>query len=531
MLRGLNTLLGWGGRLQSTLAASPSRYTRLQSLNLHAPGLSVWDAIPASVDSVHDAASFQEAFGEYAKDQMPDTRVVLRGRVLAKRSASKKLYFVDVGSRYDAPDACLRVQVMATKGGWEMDGVEFRDALEEVGRGDCVAVVGKPTRTQKGQLSLVPEQLLVEGPCLPPDDALPLPGSVSRPETLASRPRAAHLLLVPDIVDAVRVRAGMYRSLRSRLDGDGFVEVETPVLGSAAGGAVARPFATHHVASKSDKFLRIAPELHLKQYVVGGLDQVYELGKVFRNEGIDLSHLPEFSMAELYSTKLDLQGLMALTQDLIRDFADTASRSECLSPIGARVLETDAFEVVSYVDALNAAMGEDLVLDADPDADDTLLRSQLGHHLQVADLVSKGEVEMASTASLLDKLGGHLVEDTLEGPAFLVGHPLILSPLAQADPSNPTVAQRFEVFVDGMEIANGYNEITDPFVQLDRFQAQSASSRGDVEVPTPDVTYCNALAYGMPSTVGLGLGMDRILMLLTRGGDANIRSVVGFPDS
>jgi len=471
--------------------------------------------------AVHDAGSFTAAFGGFEKEAMPNEPVVLRGRVVAKRSASKSLYFVDVASGYEREAA---VQVMATAKAFDGPKQAFRGAMEVLARGDCVAVTGVPSRTQRGQLALIPSEVRVEAPCVTAE-ALPEPGSMRRAESLAAMPRAGQLLLQPHIVKAVRVRARMLQRLRRVLDGDGFVEVETPILGAAAGGATARPFVTFHEATKREKVLRIAPELYLKQLVVGGLDSVYEVGKVFRNEGVDPTHLPEFSMAELYTTRLGLDKLMTLTEDMVRGFAadaaalDAAGGSECAGEVAA----SEPFGRVEFMEALNAGLGFDLDLELPTDE----LRKVLREAAVACEAVSKNVADGMTASALLDKLGGVHVEAGLAGPMFVTGHPLLLSPLAKEREDAPGVADRFELFLGPVEVANGYNEINNPLEQLVRFEGQTETGvSADPEVPAPDEAYCNALAYGMPNTVGLGLGLDRLVMLLT--GATSLRDVVGF---
>jgi lysyl-tRNA synthetase class 2 len=329
------------------------------------------------------------------------------------------------------------------------------------------------------------------------------------------RQRYADLAVHPEVRELFVGRARLIAALRSFLDSRGYLEVETPVLQPVYGGATARPFTTYHKALDTQLYLRIADELYLKRLVVGGLERVYEIGHDFRNEGIDRTHNPEFTMLEFYQAYADYEEMMGVVEALIVEAAEAVRAVPGLS---ARVPSfKPPFGRVAWVDALNGAVGEDDVLAAD---DRTLRNLARRHAIQHADDLSRPK--------LLDELFQGAVEPTLDRPTFVVDYPLELSPLAKPKRSNPALTERFELFARGKELANAFSELNDPIDQRRRFEAQARlRAAGDEEAQGIDEDYLRAMEYGMPPMGGVGIGIDRLFMYLTN--TPNIRDVILFP--
>ncbi len=522
----------------------------------------------------HTIADFRAAWDHLHKgERCPGSSVSLAGRVVSKREASKKLYFVDIES------GGARVQVMADERHFEAPAPlppppdrdaggaaapatgafhAFRPCLKELRRGDVVGVTGFPARAQRGELSLVPRGLHWLAPC---NRELPAAGewhSVADPN-LRFRCRPLDWLANPASRQTLRTRFRVVSLLRRFLEDRGFVEAETPVLSFSAGGAAAESFTTraHALGSRADRLhLRIAPELYLKQLVVGGFDRVFEVGKVFRNEGIDATHNPEFTTCEFYAAYAEYEELMGLTEEMLRAIeagvveaqeqqqesgAAAAGRGGGTTPppgsppriFGGGGSDGDGppppFPRVSVYDALERRLGVDLPaptrLGEDPAALDELLAVCAASPL-VPDMP---EGTPRSAAKVLDHLIGELLEPACQEPTFLCDHPAIMSPLAKGHRSRPGLTERFELFVRGKELCNAYTELNDPREQRARFDAQRAMRRdhGDTESHGVDEPFCEALEYGLPPTAGWGIGVDRLVMLLT--GHGHIREVLPFP--
>jgi lysyl-tRNA synthetase class 2 len=308
----------------------------------------------------------------------------------------------------------------------------------------------------------------------------------------------------------------MTTAIRRALDDLGYLEVETPVLQPLYGGAAAKPFTTHHKALDMPLFLRIADELYLKRLIVGGFDRVYEIGHDFRNEGIDRTHNPEFTMLEFYQAFADYNDMMTLVERLMVHVADAAAGSRTVTFQGREISFEPPFRRVRLLDALGEAMGEDPLALPEEELRDRAYRLRLP------------ELEGAGKGKLLDKLFEALVQGELQQPTFITDYPKELSPLAKIHRDNPELTERFELFVAGQEVANAFSELNDPLDQRARFQEQSSlRARGDDEAQQIDEDYIRALEYGMPPTGGVGMGLDRLTMLFTD--QASIRDVILFP--
>mgnify|MGYP002964778391 FL=1 len=320
-----------------------------------------------------------------------------------------------------------------------------------------------------------------------------------------------------DVKDTFVKRSKVISSIRRYLDGQGFMEVETPMLVSNAGGASARPFETHFNALNEDLKLRISLELYLKRLIVGGMERVYEIGRVFRNEGLDTRHNPEFTLMELYQAYTDYHGMMDLTENLYRYIAKEVTGSEILT-YGEHTMDlSKPFERITMVDAVKKYANIDF-----NEVPDTAAAKKLAeeHHIEYEERHEKGDI--------LNLFFEEFVEDKLIQPTFVMDHPVEISPLTKRKPEDPDYVERFEFFMNGWEMANAYSELNDPIDQRERFKAQEELlAQGDEEANTTDEDFLNALEIGMPPTGGIGFGIDRMCMLLCD--EAAIRDVLLFP--
>ena len=449
----------------------------------------------------HDSAAIKADF-----DAMEGSQVSLAGRLMSKRGMGKVSFC-------DLQDKSGRIQLYARRD--EMDGEEY-DRFKKLDIGDIVGVKGIVFRTQRGEMSI-----RVEAVTLLSKSLLPLPEKfhgLTNTE-LRYRQRYMDLIVNPEVKRNFIIRSQFIKHVRDFLDGRGYMEVETPVLNTISGGATARPFITHHNTLDIDMFMRIATELPLKRLIVGGLDRVYEIGRIFRNEGMDPKHNPEFTTVELYQAYADFNDMMDLFEDLLSSAAQKILGTYQVEWQGEQIDLTPGWPRMPMHEAVKQYCGIDfMAINSDEEA--------------VAAAKSIG-VELPETA---DKTWGNAlyecfdqkVEEKLIQPTFITMHPVDVSPLAKRSPKDPRLTERFELFICHSEMGNAFSELNDPIDQRGRFQKQvELRDKGDDEAGMMDEDFLTALEYGMPPTGGLGIGIDRCVMLLTNSD--SIREVILFP--
>ena len=448
-----------------------------------------------------------DAHSQEIKDNfetMEGKKVSIAGRIMSKRVMGK-------ASFCNVQDLQGNIQSYIAR---DCVGEEAYKDFKKMDIGDIVGIKGEVFRTKMGEISIHAEEVTLLAKSL---QILPEKFHGLTNTDLRYRQRYVDLIMNPDVKDTFVKRSKILASIRRYLDGQGFMEVETPMLVANAGGAAARPFETHFNALNEDLKLRISLELYLKRLIVGGLERVYEIGRVFRNEGLDTRHNPEFTLMELYQAYTDYNGMMDLTENLYRYVAQEVLGTTTITYNGVEMDLGKPFERITMVDAVKKYAGVDF------DEIHTLEEARAAakeHHVEFEERHKKGDI--------LALFFEEFAEEHLIQPTFVMDHPIEISPLTKKKPENPEYTERFEFFMNGWEMANAYSELNDPIDQRERFKAQEELlAQGDEEANTTDEDFLNALEIGMPPTGGIGFGIDRMCMLLTDS--AAIRDVLLFP--
>lgn len=479
-------------RLAQILKNRRDKLTELQNAGLD----------PFTITKYDRTATSEDIKNKY--DEFEGKTVSIAGRVMSKRRMGK----VGFG---DLLDFTGKIQVFARK---DVLGDEEYDRFKKLDIGDIIGVTGVVFTTEAGEISVRAEKIMLLSKSLQP-----LPEKfhgLSDPD-LRYRQRYVDLIMNEGVRDTFIKRSKIVASIRNYLNGQGFLEVETPILVANAGGAAARPFETHFNALDEDFKLRISLELYLKRLIVGGIEKVYEIGRVFRNEGLDTRHNPEFTLMELYQAYTDYHGMMDLTENMYRHVAMEVLGTTTLSYGGVEMDLSKPFERITMVDAVKKYSGVDFgnihtLEEARKAADE--------HHIEYEDRHKKGDI--------LNLFFEEFAEEHLIQPTFVMDHPVEISPLTKKKPDNPEYVERFEFFMNGWEMANAYSELNDPIDQRARFKAQEELlAQGDEEANTTDEDFMRALEIGMPPTGGIGFGIDRMCMLFTDS--PAIRDVLLFP--
>ena len=450
-------------------------------------------------DVTHHSQEIKDHF-----EELEGKSVTVAGRMMSKRVMGK-------ASFCNVQDLQGGIQSYVAR---DSIGEEEYKAFKKMDIGDIVGITGEVFKTKTGEISIHASNVTLLSKSL---QILPEKFHGLTNTDLRYRQRYVDLIMNPDVKDTFIKRSKIISAIRKYLDGQGFMEVETPMLVSNAGGAAARPFETHFNALDEDLKLRISLELYLKRLIVGGMERVYEIGRVFRNEGLDTRHNPEFTLMELYQAYTDYHGMMDLTENLYRHVAQEVLGTTTIVYNGIEMDLGKPFERITMVDAVKKYSGVDF------NEIHTLEEARAAakeHHVEYEERHKKGDI--------LNLFFEEFVEDHLVQPTFVMDHPIEISPLTKKKPENPEYVERFEFFMNGWEMANAYSELNDPIDQRERFKAQEEQlAQGDEEANTTDEDFLNALMIGMPPTGGIGFGIDRMCMLLTDS--AAIRDVLLFP--
>ncbi|MFV0557124.1 MAG: lysine--tRNA ligase [Enterococcus sp.] len=464
------------------------------------------DPFGARFERSHNSQELHTNYEEQSKEELAELGATasIAGRMVTKRGKGKA-GFAHLQDREG------QIQIYVRQ---DQVGEAAYEIFNHGDLGDFFGVTGVIMKTNTGEISIKAQEITLLSKAL-----RPLPDKYHGLTNVEQRYRQRYLDLISNRESFERFtkRSQIISEIRRYLDGLGYLEVETPVLHNQAGGAAARPFLTHHNALDMELYLRIALELHLKRLIVGGMEKVYEIGRVFRNEGIDTTHNPEFTMIEVYTAYTDYRDIMDLTEGIIQNAAQKALGTTVVSYEGLEVDLGADFARIHMVDAIKAHTGVDFWQEMTPEEAQALAKE---HHVEVTKTMSVGHV--------INEFFETFVEETLQQPTFVYGHPVEVSPLAKKNPEDGRFTDRFELFIVGREFANAFTELNDPIDQRERFESQEKErAEGNDEAHGVDEDFLEALEYGMPPTGGLGIGIDRLVMLLT---DAQaIRDVLLFP--
>ena len=454
----------------------------------------------------HRSSDIRKEFGEKTAEELEalDSEVKIAGRIMSKRRMGK-LGFMHLKDRDG------KIQVVVNK---RIVGDDIYEIFKQSDLGDIVGITGRVIKTQSGELSVEAHSYEHLTKAL-----RPLPekfhGLTNKEERY--RRRYLDLIMNDESMKVAFLRPQVLNAIRTFLASRDFVEVETPVLTTLLTGASARPFVTHHNTQNLDMYLRIALELNLKRLLVGGMENVFEIGRTFRNEGMDPQHNPEFTLMEIYQAYSDLNGMMELTESMYKYIADNVSHKRDFKYLGHEITLDGEWKRISMVDAIKEQTGVDFKQQMTLEEATKIAQE---HGIEVEPHFTVGHI--------INAFFEKYVEETLINPTFLYGHPIEISPLTKADPEDPRFVQRFELFISGHECANAYTELNDPIDQLNRFKDQlKAKELGDDEASDIDMDFVEALEYGMPPAGGIGYGVDRMVMLFSEA--ESIRDVILFP--
>ena len=460
-----------------------------------------WRPFGHRFEWTHRSADVKEQFEALAE---AEAEVKLAGRVMAIRGHGKTCFM-------DMQDKTGRMQLYVRK---DVLGEEDYSLVKMMDIGDTIGVTGIPFRTHMGEISIKVVKMEMLSKSLRP---LPEKWHGLKDIETRYRQRYVDLIVNPEVRDTFVKRSQIIRSVREVLDSHDFLEVETPILNTIAGGAAARPFISYHNALDMQVYMRIAPELYLKRLIVGGMDRVYELGRVFRNEGIDNRHNPEFTSVEIYQAFADYRDMMDLTKEVVVKTAMKVLGTTKITYEGVEIELASPWKRISMIDAVKEYSGKDFT-----NVTDLEEARAMAKELNVPVEPSFG------IGKIINACFEEYVEDKLIQPTFITGHPKEISPLAKSNPENPEITDRFEAYIYGREICNGFTELNDPIDQRERFLKQvEERANGDEEANMMDEDFVNALEYGLPPTGGLGIGIDRLVMFLTDS--STIRDVLFFP--
>ena len=438
-------------------------------------------------------------------DELEGKDVTVAGRIMAKRIMGKAS-FCHIQDSEGKLQSYVSINDL---------GEESYKHFKEDDIGDIIGITGFVFKTRTGEISIHAKEVTLLSKSLRP---LPEKYHGLKDTDLRYRQRYVDLIVNPEVKTAFEVRSRIIKEMRNFLDSKGYMEVETPILNTIAGGATAKPFVTHHNALDIDMYLRIAPELYLKRLIVGGFDKVYEIGRLFRNEGMDLKHNPEFTSMELYSAFEDYNDMMNITEEMVSTIAKNILGTTKINYQGTQIDLTPNWKRISMIDAIKEVTGVDF---NEINTDEEAIKIAEEKKVTVEDFKK-------NRGYIINAFFEEFVEETLIQPTFICDYPVEVSPLTKRKPSDTRLTERFEVFIGGREYGNAYSELNDPIDQYERFKKQvEAREAGDEEANMMDEDFVTALEIGLPPTGGLGMGIDRLIMLLTDS--ASIRDVLLFP--
>ncbi|KAF1919297.1 hypothetical protein BDU57DRAFT_469197 [Ampelomyces quisqualis] len=513
------------GKKDDVEELNPNQYFEIRSNRINALRASKQpNPYPHKFHVNYKLPEYVRDFAHLTKGETEPGKEIRMGlRVMTQRSASSSLHF------YVCKAEGTTIQVMCQLQESKAD-TPFEKQHENIQRGDIIGVIGFPGRTSpkkggEGELSIFAREVVLLTPCL---RMLPTEHFGYKDQEQRHRNRHLDLIMNDSTRKTFITRSKIVKYVRKYLDDRDFLEVQTPMMNKIAGGATAKPFKTYHNELDMELYMRIAPELYLKQLVVGGLERVYEMGRQFRNEGIDLTHNPEFTTCEFYMAYADYKDVMDMTEEMVSEMVKEVTGSyETVYTTHTgeeyKVNWARPWRKVEMIPALEEATGEQF-----PPANELHTKETNEFLKRVLKKVNVDCSEPRTNARMIDKLVGEFIEETAISPTFIVGHPEVMSPLAKYHRDIPGLCERFEAFVCKKEICNAYTELNDPFDQRLRFEEQAnQKDQGDDEAQLIDETFCQSLEYGLPPTGGWGMGIDRIVMFIS--GSSNIKEVLTFP--